>query len=279
MCRVETSQAGGASGGQRAGVRRASPSPPPPPPRSWLGPGRRRPWKGAAASRPPHDARRVRGTDDAPGNTVTNSKHLADLLELDLAAIVHDLGLDDGRKLRRGRRILLGRCARAGGTGEIQVSGTLARSPKLVRGRFGGGAQGGESGRRSEALQAPPPSHSASAVAQVWRRSAHQQKVSSEGRGRRQQRRGGTRPASCEQLVRWPTLKSLRKPRSGRLASASARSSRPRRLEHPGVLRERCRLQNGGCGSAFHAPLFSNSKARNKTTPQLTTAAWQCFVR
>ena len=146
-------------------MRRASPSPPPPPPRSWLGPGRRRLWKGAAASRPPHDARRVRGTDDAPGNTVTNSKHLADLLELDLAAIVHDLGLDDGRKLRRGRRILLGRCARAGGTGEIQVSGTLARSPKLVRGRFGGGAQGGESGRRSEALQAPPPSHSASAVA------------------------------------------------------------------------------------------------------------------
>ena len=100
--------------------------------------------------------------------------------------------------------------------------------------------------------------------AQVWRRSAHQQKVSSEGRGRRQQRRGGTRPASCGQPVRWSTLKSLRKPRSGRLASASAMSSRPRRLGHPGVLRERCRLQNGGCGSAFHAPLFSNSKAGTK---------------
>ena len=113
--------------------------------------------------------------------------------------------------------------------------------------------------------------------AQVWRRSAHQQKVSSEGRGRRQQRRGGTRPASCEQLVRWPTLKSLRKPRSGRLASASARRSRPRRGHQ--AYSERCRLQNGGCGSAFHAPLFSNSKAGNKTTPQLTTATWQCFVR
>ena len=77
--------------------------------------------------------------------------------------------------------------------------------------------------------------------AQVWRRSAHQQKVSSEGRGRRQQRRGGTRPASCEQLVRWPTLKSLRKPRSGRLASASARRSLPRRLGHQ-AYSERCRL-------------------------------------
>jgi len=37
--------------------------------------------------------------------------------------------------------------------------------------------------------------------AQIWRRSAHQQQVSSEGRGRRQQRRGGTRPASCGQPV------------------------------------------------------------------------------
>mmetsp|Transcript_64756 Transcript_64756/g.128016 ORF Transcript_64756/g.128016 Transcript_64756/m.128016 type:complete len:653 (-) Transcript_64756:1006-2964(-) len=45
-------------------------------------------------------------------NTVTDRQHLADLLELDLAAVVHDLGLDDSRQLGRRRGILLGRCAR-----------------------------------------------------------------------------------------------------------------------------------------------------------------------
>ena len=90
---------------------------------------------------------RDRGTDDnAPGNAVTNRKHLADLLELDLAAIVHDLGLDDGRKLRRGRRILLGRCARAGGTRESKSAALLHDRPNFARGRFGGGAQSGEGG-------------------------------------------------------------------------------------------------------------------------------------
>ena len=136
-----------AGGGNEQGCDEHPPQPPPPPPRPGLGPGRRRPWEGAAASRPPHDARRVRGThDDAPGNAVTNRKHLADLLELDLAAIVHDLGLDDGRKLRRGRRILLGRCARAGGTREAKSAALLHDRPNFARGRFGGGAQSGEGG-------------------------------------------------------------------------------------------------------------------------------------
>ena len=51
----------------------------------------------------------------APGNAVTNREHLADLLEFDLATVVHDLGLDDCRELRRRWRILLRSCEKGKG--------------------------------------------------------------------------------------------------------------------------------------------------------------------